>query len=504
MNMPKLPPFVHNRISYIGTAIAALSGIVFGFLLFLQTVSDAARAPYASLVIFIFIPTVLLFGVTLIPIGMLLERRHVRLTGHHSVPRFPVIDFNDPRQRNLTGLFVVGSIIVIFVAVFGGFQAYEATESVVFCGQLCHTVMQPEFTTYENSPHARVKCVDCHVGPGAEWYVKSKLSGLYQVYAVTFDQYPRPITGPISSLRPAQQTCEQCHWPEQFFEAQERRLVHFLPDEQNTRWQISLLIKTGGGKPGLLHTGGIHWHMNIQNRIEYIATDPERQVIPWVRLTDRETGTAKEYMSTANPLSKEEIAKASARTMDCMDCHNRPSHIFRSPRESVNAALSAGKIDSTLPFIKKTGVELLAADYASTDAAMQGIEQGMTEFYQKSYPEVMTQRRALVTKAVKELQVIYRQNFFPVMKARWDEYPNNIGHLMFNGCFRCHDGQHQTADGKVIRKDCTICHTITAQGKADAMQYAQNPDGLGFQHPEDIGGMWQDMACDECHKGTVP
>jgi nitrate/TMAO reductase-like tetraheme cytochrome c subunit len=500
----KLPPLVHNRISYAGVAIASLAFMVFVFLLVLSTFTNAARAPYASLVTFMLVPAVLMSGVFLIPVGMLVERRHVRLTGQHSIPRFPVINFNDPRQRNLSALFAVGSIVLLFLSVFGSYQAYEATESVAFCGTLCHTPMLPEYTTYENSPHARVKCVECHVGPGAAWYVRSKLSGLYQVYAVIFNKFPRPITGPITSLRPAQQTCEQCHWPEQFFEAQERRLIHFLPDEQNTRWEIDLLIKTGGGKPGLLHTGGIHWHMNIQNRIEYIATDPERQVIPWVRLTDRQTGTVQEYMSTANPLSKEDIAKTNARTMDCMDCHNRPSHIFRSPRESVNAALSAGKIDATLPFIKKTGVELLAADYGTTDAALQGIEKGMNEFYQKTYPDVMTKRRAAVTKAITELQTIYRQNFFPAMKARWDEYPNNIGHLMFNGCFRCHDGQHQTAGGKVIRKDCTICHTITAQGKTDAMAFAQDRDGLGFQHPEEIGEMWKEMACDECHKGTIP
>jgi nitrate/TMAO reductase-like tetraheme cytochrome c subunit len=500
----KLPPIVHNRISYLGAAIASLAFIVFIFLLILQTFTDAARAPYAALVIFIFVPAVLLFGIFLIPVGMLVERRHVRLTGKHSVPRFPVVDLNDVRQLNLTAIFVFVSIILLFLSVFGGFQAYEATESVAFCGTLCHTVMQPEYVTYENSPHARVKCVDCHVGPGAGWYVKSKLSGLYQVYAVTFNKYPRPILGPITSLRPAQQTCEQCHWPEQFFQAQERRLVHFLPDEQNTRWEIDLLIKTGGGKPGLLHTGGIHWHMNIQNRIEYIATDPERQQIPWVRLTDRATGTFKEFMSTASPLSKEEMAKATKRVMDCMDCHNRPSHIFRAPRDSVNAALSAGKIDATLPFIKKTGVELLAAEYPTTEAALQGIAEGVNDFYQKNYPKLMSTQRAAVTTAIEELQTIYQQNFFPTMKARWDEYPDNIGHLMFAGCFRCHDGQHQSADGTLIRKECTICHTIMAQGKTDTMTSAQNREGLEFQHPEDIGGVWRDMACDQCHKGTVP
>ena len=500
----KFPPLVHNRISYVGTAVAILAAIVFGFLVILHTFTDAARAPYAPLLIFIFVPAVMLFGFVLIPIGMLVERRHVQRTGVRSIAKFPVIDFNDARQRNFIAIFVVASVVLLFLAVFGGFQAYEATESVAFCGTLCHSAMQPEYVTYQNSPHARVKCVDCHVGPGAQWYVKSKMSGLYQVYAVTFNKYPRPITGPITSLRPAQQTCEQCHWPEQFFEAQEKRLVHYLPDENNTRWEIDLAIKTGGGKPGVGRSGGIHWHMNIQNRVEYIATDAARQEIPWFRMTNRVTGESKEYMSTVNPLSDEARAKATIRTMDCMDCHNRPSHIFRAPRESVNTALTFGRIDPTLPFIKKTAVELLAAEYPSTEVATAAIADGLRAFYQQNYPDVMAKRQDQVTKAIAELQDVYQHNFFPSMKARWDLYPNNVGHLIFPGCFRCHDNQHQSADGKVVSKDCTLCHTITAQGKTTEMAFATDRRGMTFQHPEDIGDAWQEMACYDCHKGTLP
>jgi NapC/NirT cytochrome c family protein len=463
----KLPEVVHNRISYAGAAIAGLALTVFGFLLILHTFTDAARAPYAALVIFIFVPAILLFGAFLIPIGMLIERRHVRLTGLHSVPRFPVLDFNDARQRNLTALFVVGSLLLLFLSVFGGFQAYEATESITFCGALCHTVMQPEYTTYQNSPHARVKCVDCHVGPGAEWYVKSKMSGLYQVYAVTFDKYPRPITGPITSLRPAQQTCEQCHWPEHFFEAQERRLTHFLPDEQNTRWQIDLLIKTGGGKPGTLLTGGIHWHMNIQNRVEYIATDAERLQIPWVRMTDAETGAVKEYMSSAAPLSKEDMAKATIRKMDCMDCHNRPTHAFQMPERAVDEAMAAGRISTRLPFIKRESVAALRANYADRATASERIPAALGDFYRTKYPSVYQSDRAAVETAAEQVKAIYLRNIFPEMKVTWGFHPNNIGHDDFLGCFRCHDGKHKSADGRVIRDDCDTCHQVLAMEEKD-------------------------------------
>ncbi len=502
--MTKLPPIVHNRISYVGAGVVALAAMAFGFLLVLHTFTDAARAPYASLVIFILVPAVLLIGASLIPVGMLVEWRHVRRTGTRSVPAFPVLDLNDPRQRNLTALFVAGSIALLFGSMFGSYQAYESTESVAFCGTLCHTAMRPEYTTYRYSPHARVKCVDCHVGPGADWYVKSKLSGLYQVYAVLFDKYPRPITGPITNLRPAQETCEQCHWPEYFFDAQEKHFAHFLPDAQNTRWEIDLLIKIGGGRPGALRTGGIHWHMNIDDRVEYIATDKERQQIPWVRVTNRSTGKVTEYMSATAPLSTADKAKAAVRIMDCIDCHNRPSHVFHSPQESVNHALAAGAIDPTLPFIRKTAVELLTATYTSTEEALAGIANGLRGFYQKDYPEVLDKQREAVNAAISELQTICQRTFFPYMRARWDEYPDNIGHLIFPGCFRCHDGQHRSTDGRVLDRNCTTCHTITAQGKAGSMAYAADGSSLTFIHPEDIGDAWQVMPCSGCHTGASP
>jgi hypothetical protein len=498
----RFPRLVHNRLSYGGAIIATLALMVFGFLVILHTVAGAARAPYAGLLIFIAVPAVMLCGLLLIPIGMLFEWRHLRRTGKGSIQRFPVVDLNDPAYRNAVAVFAGGSVFLLFVSVFGSYQAYESTESVAFCGKLCHTVMAPEYTTYEHSPHARVRCVDCHVGPGADWYVKSKISGLYQVYAVLFDKFPRPIPAPISSLRPARQTCEQCHWPEQFFGGQQKQQVHFLPDETNTRWEINLLIKTGGGSPATGQTEGIHWHMNLANRIEYIAMDTQRQHIPWVRMVNVATGEVTEYSSPG--ASKAALAGNHIRTMDCMDCHDRPTHIFRSPSEAVNLALETGKIDATLPFIKRTGVQLLAATYPSTAAALAGIAGGMTSFYRDKYPDVLQTRPDAVARAVAALQEIYRENFFPQMKARWNVYPDNIGHLMFSGCYRCHDGQHTSADGKTITKDCTACHSILAQGRPPQLAFSSEPRGVAFQHPEDIGDLWQEMPCNDCHTGAAP
>ncbi|MBI3785674.1 MAG: NapC/NirT family cytochrome c [Deltaproteobacteria bacterium] len=500
----KLPRSFHNVISYVGTACTGVSLTVFLFLVVLDALAPKERAPYASLVMFVLVPAVLLVGLALIPTGMFMEYRRVQRTGRPSIENFPVVNLNDPRQRNAFTIFTSASVLLLFLSVFGSYQAYEATESVSFCGGMCHTAMEPEYTAYLNSPHARVRCVDCHVGSGAEWYVKSKLSGLYQVYAVATDAFPRPIPVPISNLRPAQETCEQCHWPQKFFEAQLRRQVHFLSDEENSRWNIDLLIRTGGGGAGPGKVGGIHWHMNIDNKVEYIATDEQRQVIPWVRMTNRHTGQTVEFMSTESPLSDADKAKASIRTVDCMDCHNRPSHVYNSPRVAMNIAMADGLIDPTLPSIKKTGVDLLTATYATTDEATRAIQEGVLGFYKTEHPEVLRDRREAVDRSVTELQTIFKHNFFPAMKVRWDAYPNNIGHFMFPGCFRCHDGLHKSADGRVISKDCHSCHSIIAQGKPDAMQLTADRKGLKFQHPIDIGDAWEETPCYQCHTGGSP
>ena len=191
-----------------------------------------------------------------------------------------------PRQRNAFLLVAVVTFVFLMFTALGSYRTYEFTESVQFCGQTCHAVMKPEYTAYQNSSHARVACVQCHIGPGATWFVKSKLSGSYQVYATLFHKYPRPIPTPVQNLRPAQETCEQCHWPQKFYGAVEKVRTHFMSDEKNSPWTVEMLLKVGGGDPTHGPVGGIHWHMNVANKVEYIATDEARQIIPWVRITD--------------------------------------------------------------------------------------------------------------------------------------------------------------------------------------------------------------------------
>jgi hypothetical protein len=343
-------------------------------------------------------------------------------------------------------------------------RAYAYMDSAEFCGLLCHTVMRPEYVTYQHSPHARVECTACHIGPGADWFVRSKISGLRQVWNVATNAYPRPIPVPIKDLRPARETCEKCHWPEKFFGDQVRTWTTFASDETNTPSLRQMTIKTGGGGGEFGEPAGIHWHVSAHNTITYVATDGERQKIAWVR-QERPGEPAIEYNSKDIPITPDALAKAEKRTMDCMDCHNRPTHHIQSPDKYLDQAISAGYIDAKLPFIKKQGLALLSRTYPNEQTALQTIKTELTAFYQTSYPQQIAGKSDSLERAIYEMQRAYWGNAFPEMKVNFQSYPENIGHQTSPGCFRCHDGKHTRKDGQAIRQECTLCHTPPAAAK---------------------------------------
>lgn len=490
---------IRNPISLVGAALAAaaLATIIF---LFLVNIISVQPSPYVGVLLFMVAPAFLVFGIVVVLLGMVLERRRRSKGKAGVVPRFPAIDLNVPAQRNAFAFFVSCAAVFVLISAVGSYRTYEFTDSVQFCGQTCHAVMSPEYTTYLQSPHARVACVQCHVGAGAGWYVRSKLSGSYQVYSAIFHKYPRPIPTPVENLRPAQQTCEQCHWPRKFYGAQLKIFYHYGQDEKNTPRQIRVLINTGGAEPSSGVPSGIHWHMNIGNRITYIAADAQRQVIPWVRAEDMH-GKVTVYGAKDSGLTQAQIEKSTKHLMDCIDCHDRPSHIFTPPDRSVDDALFAGRIDASLPFIKQQGVAALTKTYNSTEEALPGIDSDIREFYRNKYPNVYGKQESSIKSAIADLQNIYRSTIFPYMKVDWRSHPNNLGHFYTPGCFRCHDGQHVSADGKVIPKDCNTCHTVLAQMESGTPLMGHE-EGVPFQHPVDIGDMTQ-VNCSDCHTGGV-
>ena len=495
----KLPTSVYNWTSITGAVIAVISLFMIVFLFAISYFLDRGGS-YLGLVIYIVLPAFLIVGLILIPIGMLKNYKKEK----ESEKKLPYIDLNQISHRNAFLIFISGTIIFLFISAVGSYEAFHYTESTEFCGTLCHTVMEPEFTAYQHSAHARVSCVECHVGTGADWYVRSKLSGLYQVYAVLADNYPRPIETPIKNLRPAQETCEECHWPQQFYEHKLRFQKHFLSNESNTEWDISLMMKIGSAYSAKGLEEGIHWHINSDVQIEFVSLDDNEQEIPWVKYTNKKTGEVKTFVNEYSDFSEDMLDTMKIRTMDCIDCHNRPSHIYNPPAFFVNNALVSGDIPQSLPEIKLLSMEICSEIFPTKDSAETYIEESILEFYTDNYPEIVDTNYSLVERAIAGLKKEFNKNIFPEMKVRWDAYPNNIGHLEFNGCFRCHTDEHVAATGEIISKDCNLCHYIKAQGPADNLTVAPFNGSLEFKHPEDIDEMWKEGVCTDCHTGLNP
>jgi nitrate/TMAO reductase-like tetraheme cytochrome c subunit len=431
---------------------------------------------------------------------MFLERKRLRKNLVQEVARLPRIDLNDPRHRNAFIIFTITTIIILFLSTLGSFKAYHITESVEFCGTLCHQVMEPEHTAYQNSPHANVSCVECHVGSGASWYVKSKLSGLHQVYAVLTKTYPQPIETPLHDLRPARETCEKCHWPQKFYTRTLWTNKYFLTDSLNTEWDIMLQMKTGPEYSGLGLIEGIHWHINPAVNIEYISENDKRENITYVKYTNKSTGEVTVYRNDNNPVSDSLISVSTTRTMDCIDCHNRPSHNYNSPPVYFDKAMLTGAVSKKIPFFKKVSMGILRETFNGTDTALLKISDSITGYYKSEYNDFYKNNTDLINSSVASIQKAFSQNTFPKMKVAYDLYPEHIGHLESDGCFRCHNDAFKAENGRIITRDCNLCHTIVGQGKQGMMEYTNIRETLQFQHPVDIGTAWKEANCAECHK----
>lgn len=485
--------YLYNWTSLTGIVLTVI-GFITGVALLVMDYRNPNSTIYSGLFTYFVSPLVLTLGLILVVTGWFRERR--RRKGHiEDFKPMPVLDLNDRRHYIAFIVLVVTIFVFIVLSGIGSFSAYKYTESVAFCGTTCHEAMKPENDSYAHSPHANVRCVDCHIGPGAGSFVQAKLRGLHQVKAVLTGKFQRPIPTPIENLRPASETCYECHWPEKFFGNLEQTKTYFKADESNSAYTISYLLPVGGGDPRHGPAHGIHYHMSVEKKIEYIASDDKRQVIPWIRMTDHE-GKVTVFQTTDKKLALAEtnIAAAKPRHMDCMDCHNRPAHQYQTPNRALDLSMSLGKIDPSIPYIKKNCAKALLGDYKTQDEGLAAIEKQLHE----AYPQGGAKIEAIIA----EVKGIYSRNFFPEMKVDWRAYPDDIGHWNTPGCFRCHDGKHKSESGKVISRECKTCHTITSQNPgATAGTYVR--EGVEFKHPvEDDDGAWKEDNCCDCHGGA--
>jgi len=433
-------------LGLVGTALVTTAAILWLFVLPLQLRGHSSN-PYVGIVVFLILPVLFFAGLAMIPIGVYLGKRHIpRSIEEATLDRKTAL-------RRLIWFLGVTTVLNVIIGTQITYRAVTYMGTPQFCGQACHT-MSPEFAAYLDSPHSRVECVECHVAPGAAGWVASKTAGIRQLVETVANTYQRPIPGALESNRlvPATETCEGCHWPQKLGSVRLRLITNYAEDEQNTRTQTVLLMLVGGSKFSGIH--GAHFGPGIQ--IRYGTEDAKRQVIPWVEFRNTISGNTEVFLSEGATQSA--VANLPKHEMQCVDCHNRPTHTFESPERGMNNALALGEISMGLPFVKKKGVELLKATYGSNDQASKEIPAVLVSYYRQNYPELYARQAQDVEEAARAILQIYDRNVFPDLKVGWGTYPNNLGHTEFPGCFRCHDGSHTTKGGKTIVQDCNACH----------------------------------------------
>jgi NapC/NirT cytochrome c family, N-terminal region len=440
-------------VSLLGLALVATALISWLFVL-PQEIRGHVDNPYIGIVVFLVLPVVFFIGLALIPLGIYLSKRQIRKgLAEGGFDRKAAL-------RRLAWFFALTTFANVLIGTQVTYRAIEHMETPQFCGGTCHS-MKPELAAYQNSPHSRVECVECHVAPGAGGWIASKTNGIRQLVHTVLNTNPRPVPPGLATNRlvPAEQTCENCHWPQKLIGVRLRVFSKFAEDEANTRTETVMLMMVGGNRvPGIhgAHLGpGIH--------IRFTSTDPVRQTIPWVEYRNA-SGQVRTFVNSDMP--QDSIKALPRYEMQCVDCHNRPTHAFDLPERAMDKALALGDVPVTLPFIKKKGVELLKADYRTSQDAAARLPDALVSFYQKSYLELYGRRTQDIRQAGQAVLAIYNRNVFPDLKVTWGSYPNNLGHTDFPGCFRCHDGSHTATDGNAITQDCSSCHEPLATDEA--------------------------------------
>jgi len=498
-----------ERLALLAGILVILTAAVVAFSL----ASDLPEEkPLLGVILFALLPVLAVAGAVIFYLAI----RSGGFPGEENKRRALLIDFSHPRQRALVLFFLVAGALELGLLAFGGLETLEFTDSPSFCGNLCHSVMEPEYAAYKASPHARVACAECHIGLGTNYLVRSKITGVREVIATLLDTYPRPITTPVKDLRPARGTCEQCHWPEKFTQDRVRIYKQFALDEQNTPLEKVLVFNMGGGAVAQ----GVHWH--IASKLWYLPLDEARQEIGWVAVEDGK-GDVREFVDAAEAASiSPEIISQEKRFMDCVDCHNRATHIFSSPGELLDAAMVRGDISPDLPYIKREGLKVLDISSPSQEESRAKAD-ALEGFYRDSYPQVFQNRQEDIEKSLETLKGLVGQAIFPRMKVTWQTHTDNLSHT---GCFRCHGklvSSQPQGQAKPVDASCTLCHSELASPAAGALPGGQaaalpiphtltgrapcllcHQTGIGEATiiPADHQG-WTNATCQTCHLPTV-
>ena len=454
-----VPRLLANWITLLGSVITTISGFAILILLIIGLVTSRAN-PYLSLFVVVLLPAAFVFGLLLIPIGLYVDRRRGRRPGDTLQLAFETI-LKDRSARRRLFFFALATVLNVAVFSLAAQKTISYMDSAKFCGTTCHQVMQPEWDAWNRSPHSNVACVECHISPGAIGESKAKWNGLHQLFGFLTAKYDRPIVAGPEHLLPAKQTCEQCHAPKRFWPDRLKMFPHYTLDKDNTPKFNAMLLHTGGLNPKTQQYEGIHWHANPDNQVKFEFLDSERTKVGKITVLSKGRMVA-EYLPPGTPQKA-----LGVRTMDCIDCHNRATHIFaETPKQAIDRALYLGALDAKMPFIAQVSVELLSQTSQPRDGAEERFKTALAAAYQKEHPEVKPDP-AKLTEAASLLARIYLNNVYPAMNLGWNLHRSNLGHnaegVNNPGCFRCHDREREAtlADGrkKKIGQECDTCHT---------------------------------------------
>jgi len=445
-----------SPLGLLGVSITTISITLMIIGLFAE-IFGLFRNPYSSLFTYMALPACMVLGLTLIPLAAFLRRRQWHKYG---IERDHLkINLSDHKHRRfLIGLIVL-SVINVSILVIIAYEGYHFTDSPYFCGVVCHQVMDPEYVAYQRSAHSKIACVECHIGPGAKFFVRAKISGLRQVVAVLTDSYSRPIPAPVEELRPARDTCENCHWPEKFAGKKVKTFISFTNDDQENPEQVDVALHIGGHNPITKKFEGIHWHVSKDVEVRYLATDEKRTQISRVKVK-RPDGSTDEFVKEGEE-EGESAAEGEWRLMDCIDCHNRPTHIYDNPEEKVDFGFLSKTINPKIKGIREDSLTVLRKDYATRDEAKENMAADLLKLQEQRDPDQAKQYEKDIKKAAEYLLTIYLNNVWPEQKITWGTYKSHLGHQNADegyGCWRCHDEEHEDKNGETISQDCSLCH----------------------------------------------
>ncbi|MBN1480367.1 NapC/NirT family cytochrome c [candidate division KSB1 bacterium] len=455
------------------TGVIIVTTVFITFLIFeVAHTLGLIRNAYLGLITYLAFPLLFVVGLILIPIGWrIYQKEQGKSTRELLNEQFEASDiqtkFAGSRLFRTIVALTVLNVIILSIA---GARMLHFMDSAYFCGTACHTVMNPEWVTYQQSPHARVPCIECHVGEGVDALIASKLNGVRQMYLAAFNLYHRPIPTPVHTLRPARETCEHCHWPEKFYGQRLQRHVRYAMDSLSTPCYTTLNIKIDAGGPG--RENGAHWHVSQTNQVAYTSVDDKRERLVLLKARQAD-GSIKTYFNKSL-LEFEKAAKGEdERIMDCVDCHNRATHIYRDAEDIVDEFIRRGELDRGLPFLKEQALAALTAGYRSPEAAQNGIRNQIVNFYQQHYPSVAIEKSRELDRVVEILQNTHATNRHYHMRIEWGTYPSHVGHKKKLGCFRCHNADFKSENGEVIKHNCTMCHSILALDSAEPYQFLE-------------------------------